>query len=168
MRAAPSPSPPGWAVTGDEADGCAISLAPDTRTRCPWGAWSRQGLWLLREHLPGTPMMVQNSLGSQTRPGWLQGWAPPAPSRASRSPPPTPMFSGALLWLQKKTQTLAVWQELPFTLWGLSKVQRRKCQRRGKGAHCALDLPRAWNNAARKNILSIYTALPPRLQAWPN
>ena len=50
---------------------------------------------------------------------------------------PTVIFSGALLWLQK----LAVWQELPFTLWGLSKVQRRKCQQRGKGVHCAPDLP---------------------------
>lgn len=50
---------------------------------------------------------------------------------------PAAVFSGALLWLQNP----AVWQALPFTLWGLSKVQRRKCQQRGKGAHCAPDLP---------------------------
>lgn len=128
-----------------EVDGC-IHL-PGTgeqpRAQCPWGAWSRHRPWLLCKCLPVTPMLGQRLAGlpNSTRVAAGSGSARHR-SLSAASPEqgfllPAAIFSGALLWLQK----LAVWQELPFTLWGLSKVQRRKCQRRGKGAHCAPDLP---------------------------
>jgi len=91
VRAAPAPSPPAWARDmGREADG-RIHLrgaGDQPRARRPWGAWSRDGPWLLREHLPGTPMPGQRLPGSQSPRGWLWGRAQPGSRPRAGLPAP--------------------------------------------------------------------------------
>lgn len=152
----------GWA--GTQADRC-IRL-PGTgeqpRARCSWGAWGR--------HSPGSSASTSRS----PRCWGSTCWAPKlhkdgggvglsCAGAKQGCPPPAAMFSGALLCLRKLTLAGAT----VYSLGSFQGAAEKMPAERERGSLCSRPA-RAWNNAARKNILSIYTACPPRMQAWTN